>query len=508
MTAIASYHGAFAARDPESSIDDRTWRDLDLDDVYALLDRTVSSIGQQVLYHRLRSLKSTSTLRAFEALVARAAADASLRETCQLALARLHGAAGCEVWRLAEPGAVERRSWHIVSPVLALAMLGAAGAGMWWPAAFLVNLGLLPACIAVRVVNERRLRRVIEPLRLVGPLVAAAAVVWPIHDAATADISARLREDADCLRRLRALADWLARDSVSMDPITGAAFELLNFLLALDGNALFFGSREIQAHAPALQRTIAAVGEVDAAIAIAAYRASSDAWTRPSFESPGAPVCITELGHPLLPSGVRNSVSLAPPHGVLITGSNMSGKSTFLRSLGVAAIMSQTINTCTASAYACPPLRVRSCMNRSDDLVGGRSYYLDEVHGILAIVRASRSPDAHLFLFDELFQGTNAVERLAAGEATLAELADSKTPHVTVAATHDVELVALLTPAYTAFHFSDHVSSGELVFDYRLASGPSSTRNAISLLELNGAPASLVERARALAERLEREQPI
>jgi DNA mismatch repair ATPase MutS len=197
---------------------------------------------------------------------------------------------------------------------------------------------------------------------------------------------------------------------------------------------------------------------------------------------------------------------LAPPHGVLVTGSNMSGKSTLLRSLGVGVIMSQSVNTCTAGAYACPELRVKSCMGRSDNLIEGRSYYLDEVQGILGLVRASQAEVAHLFLLDELFRGTNAVERLAAAEATLAELAQGPARHVVVAATHDLELVTLLTPTFTTFHFSDRTGTNGLVFDYRLTEGPSTTRNAIALLQSHGAPSTLIKRATALAERLDRER--
>ncbi len=108
--------------------------------------------------------------------------------------------------------------------------------------------------------------------------------------------------------------------------------------------------------------------------------------------------------------------------GVLVTGSNMSGKSTFLRTVGVNAILAQTIDTCLARTYAAPVFVVRSCIGRSDDLVGGKSYYLAEVEALLALVEASDTTDCCLFLLDELFRGTNAVERIAAGEAVLSEL--------------------------------------------------------------------------------------
>src|SRR5205814_197241 len=124
-------------------------------------------------------------------------------------------------------------------------------------------------------------------------------------------------------------------------------------------------------------------------------------------------------------------------HGALITGSNMSGKSTCLRTVAVAAVMAQTINTCLATEYAAPILRVRSCIGRSDDLLAGKSYYIVEVESLLDLVRASETAAPHLFVLDELFRGTNAVERIAAGQAVLEALLTGQTgptPHLVIAA--------------------------------------------------------------------------
>jgi DNA mismatch repair ATPase MutS len=125
---------------------------------------------------------------------------------------------------------------------------------------------------------------------------------------------------------------------------------------------------------------------------------------------------------------------------------------------------------------------------------------LDEVQAVIDVIRASQSDRAHLFLFDELFRGTNVIERIAAGEAALRQLAT--TVHLVIAATHDVEVVAFLEGVYTSFHLVDCMEGDGLVFEYRLAKGPSTTRNAIALLELNGAPAALVRDARERAAHL------
>ena len=179
----------------------------------------------------------------------------------------------------------------------------------------------------------------------------------------------------------------------------------------------------------------------------------------------------------------------------------MSGKSTFLRTVGVNAILAQTINTCLATSYRAPVFIVRSLIGRSDELTAGRSYYRDEVDAVLSLVRASRSSRPHLFLFDELFRGTSTVERIAAAEATLAELihqdGHTPSPHIVIAATHDRELVELLERTYASFHFADSIDADELSFDYRLRQGPARSWNAVALLEVCGAPSRLVERALA-----------
>jgi DNA mismatch repair ATPase MutS len=224
------------------------------------------------------------------------------------------------------------------------------------------------------------------------------------------------------------------------------------------------------------------------------------------FRQPGAPAKLTNVRHPLLFDAVPNSVTLAPGRGVLITGSNMSGKSTFLRTVGVTAVLAQTLNTCLATEYSAPVLNVRSYIGRSDDLVTGKSYYVVEVESLLGLVAASVESAPHLFLLDELFRGTNAVERIAAGQAVLLELvSDSSRPnrHVVLAATHDGELVDLLPESYSAFHFGDVVGPNGLIFDHQLRPGPATTRNAIALLRLHGASQELIRRALECAAMLD-----
>jgi DNA mismatch repair ATPase MutS len=259
-------------------------------------------------------------------------------------------------------------------------------------------------------------------------------------------------------------------------------------LFLMDANALYFAVRELQVHARHLLKVIETVGDIDAAIAVASFREGADGWTRPRFVAPDKGAAFSDPPDPLVDEAVPNSIALAPPHGVLVTGSNMSGKSTFLRTVGVNVVLAQSINTCLARGYEAPIYQIRSCIGRADDLIAGKSYYLVEVESVLALVKASEQLEPQLFIFDELFRGTNAVERIAAGEAVLHALVSQGKPHVVLTATHDVELVDLLRESYAVYHLGDAVGPDGLVFDYRLTPGPATSRNAIALLKLNGAP--------------------
>jgi MutS-like protein len=506
MDAVADFFRLNAAAG--GSLDDRTWDDLLMDDVFAHLDRTESSVGQQVLYHRLRQAAAPKALHAFEALITVVSDAAPVRERAQTVLARLQSPSAYYVHRLAQPDALERQRWHVVFPLWSAAVVLTLSMAFFWPV-------LLFAAIFGVVVNRvilgliaRRFGSVIVWFRQVGPLFSAARELAVLGTGETAAITGSLASDLSALRRLGGIARWVSRDPLATDTLTFVALEFLNMLFLMDANALYFAVRELQVHAPHLLRVIETVGEIDAAIAVASFRAGEVPWTRPSLSAADAPSSFLDLRHPLVDDAVPNSIALAPPHGVLVTGSNMSGKSTFLRTVGVNVVLAQSLNTCLARAYRAPVYQVRSCIGRADDLIAGKSYYLVEVESVLALVKASESAEPHLFVFDELFRGTNAVERIAAGEAVLHALVSDGRPHVVLTATHDAELVDLLRDVYDVYHLGDAIGPDGLTFDYHLTPGPATSRNAIALLKLNGAPESLVSRALDRAAILDKQRQL
>ena len=517
MDVIADAHRArLAAAPATTSLDDRTWDDLHLDEVFGVIDRTESTLGQQALYHRLRSTHTGESLAAFEALVERLGTDAAARERAQLALARLQDPNGYDLWWLNQPDAVDTAPWYAIFPVLAMSALAAIPLAILWLPAWQILVALLGTNVLIRYATDKRIGAAAGAFRQLAPIVATAERL-AFLDGDNVRVVDPLGSHVPGLLRLKAIARWVSGNpfmlpidsswlAVAVNDVVSVAYEYLNWAFLLDANAVHFGASELQRCAPALLRVIAAIGDVDAEIAVASFREGTDDWVRPRFAPPGAPAVMRDLRHPLVSQAVPNSITLGPPWGVLVTGSNMSGKSTFLRTVGINCVLAQTIHTCLASQYEAPVFQVRSCIGRSDDLVAGKSYYIVEVEAVLELVTASASAAPHLFLFDELFRGTNAAERIGAAEAVLTEIVvDGATfkPHVVLAATHDGELVDLLRGSYVSCHFTDTLGPDGLVFDYRLQPGPATTRNAIALLQLHGAPARLVNRALARAAALD-----
>lgn len=501
---MADIADLFRAGDQTDALDDRTWDDLLLDDVFAWLDRTESRIGQQVLYKRLRGAVPPA-LEAFEALIDRVTRDQTVRERTQLSLARLRNPSVYYVHQLARPEAIEYRASHVLFPIWSAAILCGLLLAIVWRGFLLIGIVGFVVNLVIRGMTGRRVSRDIVAFAQVGPLLSAAKALTAVGTPETAAITGALADDIRALRRLQAIARWVTRDASSPGgELQAALLEYVNVLLLMDLNALYFASHELKARRAHLLRVITTVGDIDAAIAVASWRAGEPQWITPAFVAPDSPATFGDVVHPLVDEAVPNSLTAAPPHGVLVTGSNMSGKSTFLRTVGVNVVLAQTLHTALAHTYEAPVYRVRSCIGRSDDLVAGKSYYLVEVESVLALVKASERPEPHLFIFDELFRGTNAVERIAAAEAVLDALVASDRPHVAIAATHDGELVDLLANKYVVYHLGDAVGPDGLVFDYRLTAGPATSRNAITLLRLNGAPPSLVAKALERAAALDR----
>ncbi len=242
-----------------------------------------------------------------------------------------------------------------------------------------------------------------------------------------------------------------------------------------------------------------AVGYIDAVISVAYFRAALEYYCIPVLTmDKNTMFSIDEGFHPAIINPVSNSFSQR--RGMIITGSNASGKSTFLKMTAINAILAQTIHTCAAKNYTGCFYRIYSSMSLRDNLDNGESYYIVEIKALKRILdeaaRADRNPV--LCFVDEVLRGTNTVERIAASAQILEKLSENGI--ICFAATHDIELTHLLENNYDNFHFEEDVKDGDVLFSYHLLPGRSQTRNAIKLLEIIGFSDDIIDRANNMAK--------
>lgn len=241
-----------------------------------------------------------------------------------------------------------------------------------------------------------------------------------------------------------------------------------------------------------------AVGQVDASIAIASYRKCLTAWCEPviDFDSEQPDIFVKGIRHPLMKEPVPND--LITKKSLLITGSNASGKSTYLRSAVLCVLMAQTICTCSCEEYKSSPFRIFTSIALSDDLLAGESYYIAEIKSLKRILDQQKTGGFILCALDEVLRGTNTIERIAASTEILKALNQPGT--LCLVATHDAELCSLCSDSYQLAHFEETVSDTDICFDYKLKPGPAETRNAIHLLKLMGFDDAIVTSAHSRAD--------
>ena len=489
----------------EGQLDDITWNDLGMDEIFKSMNHTYSSVGEEYLYHTLRSAgRSAEELEHLEELVRYFAENEDERVSLQVNMARLGYMGKYSLYDyLDNLDYLGERSnlKHYLSDALLIGFLALM------PFQFSVALCGFLAVLIYNILGYTKEKSEIEPyvvsfVYVMKLMKLCARLEQLLKKEGESPVAGEVQRMSQGRRKLQAMERGSSLVTYGGDLTGGNPVEvLLDYLkMAFHVDLIQFNRmlKILREHVDAVDEMAESAGGLETAVAIGAWRHGLELGNGYCVPEQGAVYECVNGYHPLLTHPVKNTIQAE--RGVLLTGSNASGKSTFLKTCILNAVLAQTVHTCTAESYRAPLYRIFTSMALRDDLAGGDSYYIVEIKSLKRILSAAMAGGSPILCaVDEVLRGTNTVERIAASTQILKSL--HRDGVLCFAATHDIELTELLAEDYDNYHFEEEIVDGDIRFPYRLLPGKATTRNAIKLLELIGYDREIIERAESLAGR-------
>lgn len=482
------------------TIDDITWNDLNMDEVFVNMNFTYSAAGEEYLYYTLRKpCMQESTLAHQEDIIRYFSENTDERVAFQFIFSKLGRTGKFSIHDyldyLDELG--DRSN---LKNYLSILLLVASVAMLF----INISFGII-AFVCVLIYNNISY---FKEKNDIDPYITSFSYIFRILDtiyklqphkaSMLEDEFTILKKSSESLNNFRRGAFLL----MSGSRMSGAGGNPLEFLLdfirmGFHLDLIKFNQMlsEVRKHTTEIDDMITVLGQFETAIAIGEYRASLSYYCIPVF-SQKIVLDADKMYHPLISNPIDNSIKTEK--SVLITGSNASGKSTFLKTVAINSILAQTIHTCLAERFESSMFSVCSSMSLRDDVQGGSSYFMVEIKALKRILDTiSENGQPVLCFVDEVLRGTNTVERIAASTQILKSLTGRKC--ICFAATHDIELTHLLEKDYTNYHFSEEIEDNDIFFSYKILDGRATTRNAIKLLGIMGYEPGIIHEAEKIA---------
>lgn len=487
-------------------IDDITWNDLNMDQIYQTINTSCSAAGDEYLYYRLRTpVYDAGEMEKLEHKIHFFTEQEKERHDVQSAFYSLGRTGKYSIYEYLEylDDLGERRNFkYVFFDLLLFVCIGL----MFLSPIYGIVLLLVVLChnIIVYFKEYKQIEPYITSFRYVRRLLECVEQIKSMQLPAFSGEQVKLTECYQSLKNFRRSSYLVLSSAKGNSNPLEIVLDYLRMCFSLDLIQFNKALRSVRGHMDEIDEMITLLGQMETAVVIGSYRNSlQDGCCIPVIhyeEQAERKLRIQDVYHPLLTNPVKNS--LQAERGVLLTGSNASGKSTFLRTVAISALFAQTIHTCSASYYEAPVFRIYSSMSLKDNLLGGESYYMAEIKSMKRILDQSRiagKEKIHVLCFvDEVLRGTNTVERIAASTRIMQMFADEQT--LCFAATHDVELTKLLVDRYDNYHFEERIEEEDIYFPYRLMTGPATSRNAIALLKMLGYDDRIISGAEEMAE--------
>jgi DNA mismatch repair ATPase MutS len=475
---------------------DQIIQDIDFNNLFIIVDRTTSKVGQQFLYKKLIE-PSNETANQSEELIELFNSDVALREQAQIELLKISSNDAYHIVSLLGETFLKKPKWLNFLLINLLIIIFIIILSFIHKILLLLLLVSLTINMLIHLWNKNNTFHFAWSIPQLNLLIDVAENLVKkgglLYDRSVEESIQKMRSFQRSARFIRFNEDG------SQSDVGQYLFDLIKAFLLIEVFMLFKVVRELKDKKSSIKIIFDYVGKVDISISIASLRAGKLKTCRPTFLSSNKELFVKDIYHPQIKNCVKNSLAISGK-SILITGSNMSGKSTFLRTLMINSILAQTIYTCFAEEFITPPLKQFSSIRIDDNLFEGKSYYFQEVSIMASLIAEVEQSNQNLFILDEVFKGTNSVERIAAAKAILSYL--NRYNNIVIVSTHDIELAEMLNSEYDLYHFTETIEDGELHFDHQIKSGPLKTRNAIKLLELANYPEDIIREARQLTTTL------
>lgn len=472
---------------------DQTLSDIDIEDLFSCIDRTETGIGQQVLFHTLlHPTNNVEALKKTHRLSDHLLSNPQIRKNIQYYLYRLEQGGTYFIVDLFAP----KREPAKENPAYKTLALAAATLTVL---SFFVHslISLLIVLFFVNILihfihrnkSQNRIQTVSEAFSTIAAARKLAEMNLPVADQAA--VKEAIQKLSSINRLFRFLGAPTPSDDLSI--IVLLVFELLKGFFLIEPLALNRCYKLALHNEAAFKTLYQFIGAVDLALSKASLRSDSTYRScTPEFTDKEKALHFSNAYHPLVTDAVSNSFRAQGQH-IFITGSNMSGKSTFLRTVLINSILAQTLYFCFAEHFITNIYKQYSAIKISDNLFEQESYFYKELEVIRTMVQQSEAPSNHLFFIDEIYKGTNTTERMALALSVLQYLNREK--DLVIASSHDLELVTFLKGSYKMYHFSESIHNDQLVFDYYIKEGAVQSRNAIKLAAIEKYPPPVIEQA-------------
>ena len=503
---IAAY---LNGRDDKSRVSPAIAEDLDINNLFNFVDRANSKPGKQFLYKMLHTpITSLENLLKLDKKIETLNLPRPDLERIELDIARLNSA---DAYYLADLFLKEHQP--LISPLFSLYIRfsGIAIVGLFL--SLIITPSIITAMIlAVLIMGNIAFHyltrnKISTYTRSLPQLIILNGVARALLKKTTTEYDEQVKASLTKLAGLNrslSLVSFESKLAGNPENVSYAAYKLLKALFLIEPLMFTTSVRRVNKYRQEIEVIFSYVAEIDALVAILSLRAGLPQYSKPQFSNENLKMDLVDMYHPLIYNCVPNSIHTRTEEGVLITGSNMSGKTTFIRSIALNTLLAQTLFTTCTSAYRAPVLKIQTSIKTNDNLEENKSYFQAEALSILDIINNTsiEEPVKSLVIIDEIFRGTNTIERVAAAKSVLTYLTDNK--NFVFVSTHDLELAELLDNDYSVYSFEESVTDTRLVFDFKMKTGVLKNRNGIAILETIGYPESVVEDAYIVSEELKR----